>query len=60
MAHSLGLGVIGEGVENAEQFEFLKQRGTEVIQGYYVSKPMIYDEFTQFALLSDKTTGSIN
>lgn len=60
MAHSLGLGVIGEGVENQEQFEFLKQRGTEVIQGYYVSKPMVYDEFTQFAALSDASMDIVN
>ena len=59
MAHSLGLGVIGEGVENAEQFEFLKQRGTEVIQGYYVSKPMMYDEFTQFAQLTNQSAGRV-
>ncbi len=60
MAHSLGLGVIGEGVENQKQFEFLKQRGTEVIQGYYVSRPMVYDEFTRFAALSDAATGVVN
>jgi diguanylate cyclase (GGDEF)-like protein/PAS domain S-box-containing protein len=60
MAHSLGLGVIGEGVENAEQFEFLKQRGTEVIQGYYVSKPMEYDEFIGFTQLSEAARNSVN
>jgi diguanylate cyclase (GGDEF)-like protein/PAS domain S-box-containing protein len=53
MAHSLGLSVIGEGVENEEQYQFLKQRGTEVIQGYYVAKPMIFDEFKQFAMISE-------
>ena len=60
MAHSLGLGVIGEGVESAEQFEFLKQRGTEVIQGYYVSKPMMYDELIAFAQLSAVSGKSVN
>jgi EAL domain-containing protein (putative c-di-GMP-specific phosphodiesterase class I) len=53
MAHSLGLSVIGEGVENQEQFEFLRSRGAEIVQGYYVSKPMRYDEFKQFVTVSD-------
>ncbi len=49
MAHSLGLGIVGEGVETQEQFEFLRQRGAETIQGYYFSKPMLADEFIQMA-----------
>ncbi len=53
MAHSLGLSVIGEGVENEEQFQFLRSRGAEIVQGYYVSKPMRYDEFKQFVTVSD-------
>ena len=60
MAHSLGLTVIGEGVENEEQFEFLRSRGAEIIQGYYVSKPMRYEDFKQFVIVSDwiKSTAS--
>jgi EAL domain-containing protein (putative c-di-GMP-specific phosphodiesterase class I) len=53
MAHSLGLSVIGEGVENEEQFEFLRSRGAEIIQGYYVSKPMRYEDFKQFVTVSE-------
>ena len=53
MAHSLGLSVIGEGVENEEQFEFLRSRGAEILQGYYVSKPMRYEDFKQFVTVSD-------
>ena len=53
MAHSLGLSVIGEGVENEEQFEFLRARGAEIVQGYFVSKPMRYGEFKQFVTVSD-------
>jgi len=60
MAHSLGLGVIGEGVENAEQFEFLKRRGTEIIQGFYVSKPMMYDDLIAFAQLPVAPAKNIN
>jgi len=45
MAHSLDLSLIAEGVETLEQFEFLRERGVETIQGYYVSKPILSDEF---------------
>ncbi len=47
MAHSLGLSVIGEGVETKQQYEFLSQRGVETVQGYYVSAPMISEDFQQ-------------
>ena len=53
MAHSLGLSVIGEGVENKEQFDFLDQRGVEIIQGYYVSAPMVNDDFLKFIAISE-------
>jgi sensor c-di-GMP phosphodiesterase-like protein len=53
MAHSLGLSIIGEGVESKEQFDFLNQRGVETIQGYYVSEPMVHDEFLKFIAISD-------
>jgi diguanylate cyclase (GGDEF)-like protein/PAS domain S-box-containing protein len=49
MAHSLGLSVIGEGVETREQYEFLSTRGAEVLQGFYFSKPMLFEDFKQTA-----------
>jgi EAL domain-containing protein (putative c-di-GMP-specific phosphodiesterase class I) len=36
--------VVAEGVETAEQLEFLKDEGCEFIQGYYFSKPLPLDE----------------
>lgn len=54
MAHSLGLSVIAEGVETEQQFEFLRMRGTETIQGYYVSKPMLQKDFIEFIACSDR------
>lgn len=53
MAHSLGLSIIGEGVETKMQFEFLQQRGVETIQGYFVSAPMVQEEFLKFIALSE-------
>ncbi len=40
MAHGLGLQVIGEGVENDDQLEFLRECECDLVQGYFFSKPL--------------------
>ncbi len=39
MAHVLGLAVVAEGVETAEQMERLLAGGCDTIQGYLVRRP---------------------
>ncbi|MCW8935430.1 MAG: EAL domain-containing protein [Gammaproteobacteria bacterium] len=51
MAHSMNLKVIAEGVETEDQYEFLRDRNCEVIQGYLISKPVPADEFEKLLLL---------
>jgi diguanylate cyclase (GGDEF)-like protein/PAS domain S-box-containing protein len=46
MAHRLHLKVIAEGVEEASQLDFLRDKGCEMMQGYYFSKPVPATEFT--------------
>ena len=48
MAHGLRLEVIGEGVETAEQWEFLRRLGCDFVQGYCFGKPMPREEFEQY------------
>ena len=36
---------VAEGVETAEQCEFLKENGCDIIQGYYMSKPLNLEDF---------------
>jgi diguanylate cyclase (GGDEF)-like protein len=45
MAKSLRLEVIAEGVETAQQYDFLTQNLCDDIQGYHVSRPLSYDDF---------------
>ncbi|MBF0368104.1 MAG: EAL domain-containing protein [Magnetococcales bacterium] len=45
LAHSLKRQVIGEGVESAEQAQFLKDRGCLMGQGYYFGRPMCSVDF---------------
>lgn len=45
MAHSLDINVIAEGVETAEQQQFLLDNGCTHYQGYLFSKPLPIDEF---------------
>ena len=40
MARALGLNVVAEGVETAEQLAFLRQHRCDVIQGYWLSTPL--------------------
>lgn len=39
VARRLGLCVTAEGVETAEQLEFLETHGCDEIQGYYLGEP---------------------
>ena len=48
IAKFLQVPVIAEGVETEEQLLLLKERGCDIIQGYYFSKPVPPEEFTTF------------
>lgn len=48
MAHSLGLKVVAEGVENERQAEFLRLHECDLIQGYLVSPPLPPDQFEEW------------
>jgi len=48
MAHSLGLTIIAEGVEDESQTYFLKQEGCDFAQGYFYSHPLPAGEFIEW------------
>ena len=55
MARSLKLKVIAEGVETREQMAFLQAHGCDVMQGYYLSRPLPAEEISR--LLQDGLRG---
>ncbi len=48
MIQGLGLKVVAEGVETAEQLQKLERLGIDYIQGYYFSKPIEQDRYLEF------------
>jgi diguanylate cyclase (GGDEF)-like protein len=44
LGHNLGLEVVAEGVETAEQMEYLIDHQCDLVQGYYICKPLPEDK----------------
>lgn len=54
LARSMGLQVVAEGVETAEQRQFLSDQGCDLLQGHWYSKPLDAAAFEAFALQAEK------
>ncbi len=50
MAQSMGLEVVAEGVETEQQFQFLKQYGCHIVQGYLISQPLNTETFSDLLM----------
>jgi len=48
LVHNLDMKVIAEGVETRRQYEYLKQIGTDVYQGYMISEPITEEALKAF------------
>src|SRR5690606_6368650 len=48
MGHKLGMKVVAEGVETTAQMSFLRRKGCDFAQGYFLAKPMAADELIQY------------
>ncbi|RZA22222.1 MAG: EAL domain-containing protein [Lysobacteraceae bacterium] len=47
MAHSMGITVVAEGVEKQGQFELLRERDCDLVQGFWLGQPLSAAEFTR-------------
>jgi len=52
LAHKLGLEVVAEGVEQSAQLQFLRKLGCNMVQGYYLSKPLPVTELSAMLALN--------
>jgi diguanylate cyclase (GGDEF)-like protein len=50
LGHALDLEVVAEGVEDAETYGYLAREGCDVVQGYYLSRPLPPDEFLEWVI----------
>jgi len=48
MAENLDIETIAEGVETEEQMDFIRTTKCDLIQGFYYSKPVAFEEFTEY------------
>jgi len=47
MAHSLGIIVVAEGVEQEGQYDILRERGCDLAQGFWLGRPLSTEEFSR-------------
>ena len=59
LAHSLGIQIIGEGVETEAQQDFLMEHGSDYLQGFYFSKPMSAADTADFLITRQKQQDSL-
>ena len=48
ISKNLNLGIVAEGVETKNQIDLLSKYNSIVIQGYYFSKPLNFEDFIHF------------
>ena len=46
LGHKLELEVVAEGIENAPAWRYLSKRGADLMQGYFLARPMPFDALT--------------
>ena len=49
IAHAMDLGTVAEGVETAEQLEWLRARGCKEMQGFHLGRPMSFEALLELA-----------
>ncbi|MDH4262876.1 MAG: phosphodiesterase, partial [Spirochaetia bacterium] len=50
LGHALGQQIVVEGIEDKKQLDFIKEHGADLVQGYFISKPIDIDKTEEFIL----------
>ncbi len=48
LSHNLRIKVIAEGIETEEQLQFLEENGCDEVQGFYYSKPLVFEKYKEY------------
>jgi len=48
LAHDLGLTVVAEGIEDRQSWDVLARMGCDVVQGFYISRPLAADALVEW------------
>ncbi len=59
MAHLLDISIIAEGVENYEQYILLQDMGCTIAQGFWISRPLPFNQFLDFIRQNNAYPASI-
>ncbi len=57
MAHSLGMSVVAEGVEDQATWDLLVALGCDIAQGYYLSRPICAQDLEHW--LDERKTAAV-
>lgn len=60
LGRQLNMRLLAEGVESADEWEFVKQRGIDEVQGFYIARPMPADAFASFYINAGGTVNIRN
>ena len=58
LGHNLGLTVVAEGVENADQVMALRDMGCDIGQGYHFARPMPPDQLAEWLRSTERATAT--
>ncbi len=48
LAHNFDLAVVAEGIENQESLDQLRQMGCDYAQGFFIARPMPFDDLVKW------------
>ncbi|MCB0963590.1 MAG: EAL domain-containing protein [Acidimicrobiales bacterium] len=56
LGHNLGLKVVAEGVEHADDLQLLRRLGCDLAQGYHLARPLPVDELLGWLAAHEPST----